>query len=283
MYSKILSKKIFFLLFSFLISIHLYAQDTEMNTPGKLSTTFIEYQYGWNNTDFMNGQNPKNGGMGMFTFDHTTITKWGGVYGFVNFLFAPDGFYEAGYENETLDKTSGQYRLYSEVYPWISLGGVTGKDFSFGPIADVSLDFQINMTNGSAAGLAGMGFTFKGPLKKDFIKLSTYWRTDNVKENSMQITGAFNIHVWERIGFRIHGFFDLIPQVQNRAEFGGADLGTDFLSQVRFLFDVGRDNIFKSHTSKLEVGCGIGMHFNKELAKYKAGHFVPQPCVRLSF
>ncbi|MBB6463762.1 hypothetical protein [Flammeovirga kamogawensis] len=248
------------------------------------STTFLEYVYGWNNTDYYCGQNPKNGGMGMFTLDHTTITKWGGVYGFVNFLFAPDGFYEAGYSNETLDKTSGKYRLYSEVYPWVSLSGITGRDFSFGPVADVSLDGQINLTNGNAAGLAGIGFTFKAPLKKDFLKVSAYWRTDNVKENSMQITAAFNLHVWQKAGFRIQGFVDLIPQVKNRAEFGGADLGTDFLSQVRFLFDVGRNTIFKNDSfSKLEIGCGIGMHFNKDLKKHKASSFVPQPCIRLSF
>lgn len=268
------------LLITLLCIIGLYSTSVQAQN---FSSTFIEYAYGWNNTDYITGANPKNEGMNLFTLDHTTVTKWGGVYGFVNFMTAPDGFYTTGFYNQDLDASAGQYRLYSEVSPWVSLSGVTGKDFSFGPVADVSLDGQLNIGNGFFATLAGAGLTFKAP-KGGFLKLSTYWRRDNIREDAVQFTGVFDVPVWKKAGFRIQGFFDLIPNATNKVEFGRTDMGTDFLSQTRFLFDVGRNTIFKNDAnSKLELGCDIYMHFNKNLAENNSNAFVPQPCVRLTF
>ncbi|WP_281615185.1 hypothetical protein [Flammeovirga sp. SubArs3] len=269
------------LLLPFLMMVGLFA--STQTQAQNFSSTFIEYAYGWNNTDYVTGANPKNGGMNLFTLDHTTVTKWGGVYGFVNFMGAPDGFYLTGFNNEDLDPAAANYRVYSEVSPWISLGGITGKDFSLGPIADFSIDTQVNMGNGFFAGLAGLGMTFKAP-KGGFLKLSTYWRTDNIREDAVQFTGVFDLPIWKKAGFRIQGFFDLIPNATNKPEFGRTDMGTDFISQTRFLFDVGRNTVFKNdENSKLEIGCDIYMHFNKNLAENDATAFVPQPCVRLTF
>lgn len=269
------------LLLPILLMVSLFA--SSQSQAQNYSSTFIEYAYGWNNTDYATGTNPANGGMNLFTLDHTTVTKWGGVYGFVNYMGAPDGFYLTGFYNEIPDDGAANYRLYSEVSPWVSLSGITGKDFSFGPVADVSVDGQLNFGNGYMAGLAGVGLTFKAP-KGGFLKLSTYWRTDNIKHDAVQFTGVFDLPLWRKLGFRMQGFFDLIPNATNRQAFGGTDLGTDFISQTRFLFDIGRNTVFKNdENSKLEIGCDIYMHFNKDLAENNANAFVPQPCVRLTF
>lgn len=261
--------------FSLFISVNAQAQN--------FSSTFLEYAYGWNNTDYLTGTNPKNGDMHLITLDHTTVTKWGGVYAFVNYMGAPDGFYTVGFSNEIPDESAGKYRLYSEISPWISLSGITGKDFSFGPVADVSIEGQINVGNGYMAVLAGAGLTFKAP-KNGFLKLATYWRTDNIKEDAVQFTGVFDLPLWNKLGFRMQGFFDFIPYAKNKPEFFSTEFGADFLSQTRFLFDVGRNTVFKNDkNSKLEIGVDIYMHFNKDLAANNAGAFVPQPCVRLTF
>ncbi|MBD0400755.1 hypothetical protein [Flammeovirga sp. EKP202] len=269
------------LLLPFLLMVSLFASYNSQ--AQNFSSTFIEYAYGWNNTDYVTGANPQNGGMNLFTLDHTTVTKWGGVYGFVNYMGAPSGFYMTGFDNEIPDEGAANYRLYSEVSPWVSLSGVTGKDFSFGPVADVSIDGQLNFGNGFMAGLAGVGLTFKAP-KGGFLKLSTYWRTDNIRHDAVQFTGVFDLPLWRKLGFRMQGFFDLIPNATNRAEFGSTDMGTDFISQTRFLFDVGRNTVFKNDkNTKLEFGVDIYMHFNKDLAANNSNAFVPQPCVRLTF
>lgn len=250
------------------------------------SSTFLEYAYGFNNTDYITGTQAEGGAMHLITLDHTSVTKWGGVYGFVNYMVAPNGFHSNGfYAPIDAAESRESYRLYSEVSPWLSLGGITGQDFSFGPVADVSIDGQINFGNNFFAGLAGFGLTFKAP-ENGFLKLSTYWRTDNYNENTIQLTGVFDLPIWDKLGFRIQGFFDLIPQHQSQARPDGSytNYGTDFLSQTRFLFDVGRNTVFKNDKfSKLEVGVDIYMHFNKNLAENNCTAFVPQPCVRLSF
>ena len=256
---------------------------TTQSFTQNFSQTFVEYAYGWNNDDFMTGTNPTDGNMHLITLDHVTVTKWGGVYGFVNYMIAPEGFYLIGFNNEIEDSNNGRYRLYSEISPWVSIPGVLGKDFKSKLLRDFSLETQINLGVNYFAGLVGAGFTFNTPYDR-MLKVSAYWRRDNIKENTMQITGVFDYPIVKKWGLRVQGFFDLIPFAKNREEFGSTELGTDFLSQTRVLWDIGRNTVFKNdENTKLEIGVDVYMHFNKELSKNDVVTFVPQPCMRLTF
>ena len=247
------------------------------------SSTFLQYSYGWNNDDYINGANPSNGKMNLITLDHLNVTQWGGFYGFVNYMIAPDEFYLIGFHNKTIDSNNGRYRLYSEIAPWISIPNLLGKKLDNKIIKDVSLETQLNIGVNFFAGLVGIGFTFNTPPDRSF-KISTYWRRDNIRENTMQFTGVFDFPISKKLGLKAQGYFDLIPYAKNRSEYGSTILGTDFVSQIRFLYDAGRHTLFKNDTNtKLDIGVDVYMHFNKDMATHNVYTFVPQPCIRLSF
>lgn len=237
--------------------------------------TFLQYSYGFNYNDYMLGSNPVDGGMSLLTLDQTSVFKYGGIYGFVNYSIASDQFYELGFDNDF--ETGNKYRLYSEVSPWLSMAGITGKDIKIGPINDISAEASLNLGDGFRAQLYGAGFTFKTPMGS-FLKLIAYYRMDNIKVNNAQITGVFDMPILGVDGLRIQGFFDFMPTAQNTFDYGGTDWGPDFLSQTRILLDVGKKTIFKNDPySKLEIGIDCYMHFNKQMTT-----FVPQPALRLT-
>lgn len=245
------------------------------------NSTFVEYAYGWNNMDYATGTNPVNEQMQLVTFDHTTATSWGGVYMFVNYMISPSGFYETGYNNQTVDPTSGTSRLYSEISPWINITNLFYKEGESNFLSQISLEGQLNIGHGYKAGLVGLGTTFKTG-QNTFLKAMAYWRTDNIKEDAMQITGVFDIPLLKKERIRLQGFFDLIPSAKNKAAYGGTDLKTDFISQARILWDVNSLNLFKDNYTKMELGVDFYMHFNADLKKNNAAMVVPQPCIRVT-
>ena len=106
------------------------------------------------------------------TFEHTSNWKWGDIFLFV------DTYWFAG------EKTAsqGNNAIYTEIAPRFSLGKLTGKDLSFGPVKDVliatSFDLSIQDKDGydnMYTYLVGPGFdlNFKG---FDYFTLNVYYR-----------------------------------------------------------------------------------------------------------
>ena len=235
-----------------------------------ISATFLQYAYGWNNADFVNATNPVNGNMSLITLDHTTITKWGGVYAFLNLDLAKDGFYTIGSDNNVVDLNADGIRMYSEIAPWINLKG------------KLSLEGQINVGVGFRAGLLGMGYTFKADSDM-FLKIMAYWRTDNIRKDSGQITGVFDIPVSKPYQIRIQGYLDWIPYLENKPEYGSNSLGSDLLTQVRILWNLKSVGLWANDpNTKIEVGLDIYYHTNKLLQSANSANIIPQPCLRLS-
>ncbi|GAA4835294.1 hypothetical protein [Algivirga pacifica] len=237
------------------------------------NSTFVQAYYGGGYDDFKINNNTADGNMMTVTLQHASSWKYGGNFFFINYTFAPEGF--MNFFNE--ENTGSKSRIYSEWSPYLSLSKVTGKNVGFGPIADVSVEGSLNVGDGFRAGLGGVGLTFKTPMGT-FLKLIGYYRKDNFNEATAQITGVWDIPVWKKGGVRFEGYFDLIPNEQGLGE-NGIHWGTDFLSQARVLFDVGRHTIFKNDTAnKLEIGLDYYMHFNKLISTN-----APQVAVRWSW
>ena len=234
------------------------------------SSTFLQYAYGFNNADFINGTNPVNGTMSLLTLDHTTSTKWGGLYAFLNVDLANEGFYTIGSDNEIIDENADGVRMYSEIAPWINLKN------------KLSLEGQINIGVGFKAGLLGFGYTFKSD-SDIFLKLMAYWRTDNIRKDSGQITGVFDIPLSKRYQVRLQGYVDWIPYLENKTKYGSDSLGSDLLTQVRILWNLKALGLMlNSQTTALEFGVDIYFHTNRLLNEANSANVIPQPCLRLS-
>ena len=141
------------------------------------------------------------------TYEHAHASRLGDMFIFV------DG--SAGYD--------GELTWYGEIAPRLSLGKVTGKDLSFGPVTDTLLAFTWEQGEHASALLAGVGFDFKVP-RLDYFQVNLYGRSELYGEDAwfddaqLTVATAFPFEVkGER--FLLDGYFDFVPGISGPPEF----------------------------------------------------------------
>ncbi|WP_314407959.1 outer membrane protein OmpK [Pseudomonas kuykendallii] len=141
-----------------------------------------------NSLTYLNGHNYKIDApiQQTVTFEHASGWTWGDIFFFVDSIH----FNGKGNDNGNDDST-----LYGEFSPRLSLGKLTGKDFSFGPVSDVLLAMTYEFGEGdNESYLYGPGFDLKIP-GFDYFQLNFYYRQpdgDRVPDGAIQITPAWS-------------------------------------------------------------------------------------------
>ncbi|WP_044207408.1 hypothetical protein [Flammeovirga sp. OC4] len=238
------------------------------------NSTFAQVAYGSGNEDFQFGNNTENGNMWLITLDHVSEWSYGGNYAFINFMAADNMIPDTDFDGNVTH--NGPIRLYTEWSPWLSLNKITGKDLGFWIFKDFSVEGQLNVSYSSFyALLGGVGMTFKTANYDTFLKLMVYYKASTFAENTdhlAQITGVYDLPLSRKIGLRLQGFFDFIPNGKDHYYWG-----TDFLAQPRVLYNLGQ-HFMPDKFTKLEVGVDVYMHYN-EFVSVTA----PQAAVRLTW
>ncbi|AZQ62928.1 hypothetical protein EI427_11970 [Flammeovirga pectinis] len=255
------------------------------------NSTFGQIAYGSGNKDFQFGNNTDNGNMWLLTLDHVSEWSYGGNYAFINFMAADNMIPDLQFDQNgapifdpatgaPVEGTEGPIRLYTEWSPWLSLNKITGKDCGFWIFKDFSAEGQLNVSySGYYALLGGLGVTFKTANYDTFLKLMVYYKSAifaGQQSNLAQITGVYDIPLSRKLGIRLQGFFDFIPNGVD-TENNNYMWGTDFLAQPRVLYNLGQ-HFMPDEFTKLEVGLDLYMHYNSELSVT-----APQAAVRLTW
>lgn len=232
------------------------------NSPGgffQFTATSLTYLYGFNwDTPFSPSSDRD-----IITLEHFNANKLGDFFLFVDFANLTTE--NRGYPDTGID-------IYGEASPRISLGKITGKDFSFGIIKDIyiysgtfefgrskSLDninrefgtdidtTQLRQLHGIAVDFDLPGFTV--------ASLNAYWRDDfDISGSTWQLTA-----VWE-IPFTI-GELDFV--FKGFADFAGSEgsLEKQFHTSPQLVVDIG-DKIFGKKKT-LYFGTEIDIWWNE--------------------
>lgn len=253
-------------------------------TAQNYNSTFGQVAYGSGNYDSQFGNNTENGNMWLFTLDHVSEWSYGGNYAFVNFMYSdlmtPDLQFDKNGnplfndDGTPVQGSEGPFRVYTEWSPWLSLNKITGKDLGFWIFKDFSIEGQLNVSYSSFyALLGGVGMTFNTKNYDTFLKLMVYYKAATFAgntDNLAQITGVYDIPLSRKLGIRLQGFFDFIPN-------SNYYWGTDFLAEPRILYNLGQ-HFMPDEFTKLEVGLDLFMHYNDQISVT-----APQAAVRLTW
>ncbi|MFI3190581.1 MAG: DUF5020 family protein [Methylococcales bacterium] len=163
--------------------------------------------------------------------ERTTITVEhanGWQYG-SNFFFA-----------DIVDRNDIGVEVYAEVYSYLSVNKISGHDWSFGVIKDISLMGGLNISNKPENGnfkayLLGLNFEIAAPLF-DYLQISvSAYKDDNISHKyGTQITPVWSVPFeLAELKFKFRGFTDFNIGNTNAAGI------FSILSQPQLLFDVG--------------------------------------------
>ncbi len=147
--------------------------------------------------------------------------------------------------------------IYGEWHPRLSFGKMFGKDMSFGPIKDVLIATEVNMSNDWRALLYGIGFDLNIPhfnfFSINFMIRDSQGAFTTPDETTFQISPAWNVPF--DIGsmkWSFGGFLDYYG-----AE---GDGDAEMLAQPQLLLDVGN---FSDKPGNLYVGIEYQYFMNK--------------------
>lgn len=130
----------------------------------------------------------------IMTIEHASGWKYGDNFFFLD-VFQP------------FDKDTSHY---FEWHPRLSFGKMTQKDFSFGPVKDVSIATELNVSHGGRVYLYGLGFDLDIP-HFSFFNVNFYIRDNPAIEGdqTFQISPYFNIpFTIGDLKFNYGGFLD---------------------------------------------------------------------------
>jgi nucleoside-specific outer membrane channel protein Tsx len=185
--------------------------------------------------------------------ERTTVTVehgHGWQYG-TNFFFA-----------DIADRGDIGVEVYAEVYSYLSMNKITGRNWSLGPVKDVSLVSGLNIGNepesdNFKAYLLGLSFDLANPAF-DYLQLDvTAYKADDIAgKYGVQITPVWSLP-FEIAGlkFKFRGFTDFRTGNTN----GSGNF--HILAQPQLLFDVGDLAGWKS--DKIYVGTEYSLWHNK--------------------
>jgi nucleoside-specific outer membrane channel protein Tsx len=149
----------------------------------------------------------------VFTIEHASSHSWGD-----NFFFM-----------DRLNSKDGTKQSYSELAPRLSLGKISGKDFSLGPVSDVLLAGQWESGEGFDNFMYGFGVNLKVPGFK-YVTANIYHvnneKTDN--NNQLTVTYAYPFTV-ANSEFLYDGFMDYSTKTSSNA---GAEM--NWTSQLKW-------------------------------------------------
>lgn len=146
--------------------------------------------------------NPEN--QQTFTFEHASAWSWGDVFFFVD---------QINYQGKP-DSGAGQETYYGELQPRLSLGKLSARDWSLGPIKDVLLASAYEFGEGDTkAYLLGPGFDLAIP-GFDYFQLNFYYRKpdgDRVPPGAWQVTPSWSLTLpLGRSDLLIDGYIDWV-------------------------------------------------------------------------
>jgi nucleoside-specific outer membrane channel protein Tsx len=141
---------------------------------------------------------------------------------------------------DLLDRTDIGFEAYAEVYSYLSANKLSGWQWSFGPVQDVSLLAGINISNqpvdnGFKAYLFGLSFDLANSLA-DYLQLDvTVYKADDIRGRyGFQITPVWSIPFSvAAFKFKFRGFTDFRTGNTN------ASGNFHILAQPQFLLDLG--------------------------------------------
>ena len=134
--------------------------------------------------------------------------------------------------------SAGNTDIYAEWTPRLSLGKLTGADFSAGPVQDVLLAATLEVGEGIGNTLLGGGLDFAVP-GFNFFQVNSYLRENpDLSGTSWQLTVAWDASFETgQLHWAFAGFFDWIGSEGNAGT--PAYRKRNFLAQPQLLLDVG--------------------------------------------
>jgi len=150
---------------------------------------------------------------------------------------------------DIIDRSDIGIEVYAEVYSYLSLNKLTGKQFTLGPIKDISLMAGLNISNkpeddNFKAYLAGLSFDLSNEYFNYLQFDISVYKSDNVsRKYGFQFTPVWSLPFQiASAKFKFRGFADFRTGNTNR-------LNTfNFLAQPQVLLDIGDLAGIKSDT-----------------------------------
>jgi nucleoside-specific outer membrane channel protein Tsx len=154
------------------------------------------------------------------TLEHFSTWAYGDNFFFFDSTFAHEG------DRDVL--------LYGEYYPRFSLGRITGKKLSVGPLSDVSVALGVNAgSDDFRVLLGGLGLNFEVP-GFDVFQVDAYAYDQNNSPATYQVTWTWDttFDATESLRLRFRGFIDYIGDRGSAGE-------SQIVAQPQLLVDVG--------------------------------------------
>lgn len=173
------------------------------------------------NISLLKGNNYQTGNKNALTLRFDQANSW--KYG--------DNFFFFDIANPDKNGTS----IYGEWQPRLSLSKITGHKISFGPVSDILLASELNVSGANArAYLYGLGVNLSIPTFA-FLKFNAYVRdTPNLAGNTFQISAVWSEPFLfnSRLALNFAGFIDDAGKEGSRS--------ANFLAEPRLMLDLGR-------------------------------------------
>ncbi|GAB3390061.1 outer membrane protein OmpK [Azotobacter armeniacus] len=188
------------------------------------------------------------------TFEHFSLWNWGDLWAFWDNYWFNGG-----------STANGNHQYYGEITPRFSLGKLTGKDMSFGPVKDVLLAVSYQYGSGDVEALRfGPGFDFDIP-GFNFVQLNVLYIKP---EGSRHASGSWMLNpVWSitfpvgRSDILFDGFMDWT--INNRSD--SSDPSRNYHSNLHFnpqiKYDLGK--LMNFGEKRLYVGIEYNYWSNK--------------------
>ncbi len=212
----------------------------DWGSPFDWTSSNIQLLYG---NDFELGDDER----ATMTVEHSNGWKYGSNFFFVDIINRND-----------LDDVE----IYAEVYSYLSLNKISGKDFSLGPINDFSLVAGLNIDNFPdgepfRAYLLGVSVDLNNEAF-DYLQvdITTFKNEDLSGRYGIQITPVWSVpFVLGDLSFKFRGFIDFRNANTN------ASHNVNMLAQPQVLLDIG--DLIVGKQDKLYLGTEYSYWYNK--------------------
>jgi nucleoside-specific channel-forming protein len=117
------------------------------------------------------------------------------------------------------DKTDGASKMYMKLAPRFSIDGMTGKDLSFGPVQELYVATQLNISGGGITGTAKHAEIYGNDAHNDASKNEIDTISGDVNNGFIGLGADVMVPWFGKVGMNLYGLYDINKKDWNGAQF----------------------------------------------------------------